>query len=122
YSNVGTVLEVGEGVTDFKAGDRVVSNGYHAELVVVPSNLCAKLPDQVSEEQASFTVLGAIALQGVRLAAPTLGETFVVYGLGLIGQLTCQILRANGCRVIGIDLNQERVDKAKSCGFEAIVA
>ena len=80
-------------------GDRVVSNGAHAEVVSVPRNLCVKVPDAVSDEEAVFTVLGAVALQGIRLANPTLGETIVVTGLGLIGLLAVQLLRANGCRV-----------------------
>ncbi|MCI5066090.1 bi-domain-containing oxidoreductase [bacterium] len=120
YSNVGTVVEVGEGVTRFRVGDRVVSNGYHAELVVVPENLCASIPEGVSGVEAAFTVLGAIALQGVRLAEPTLGETFCVSGLGLIGLLTAQILQANGCRVIGLDVSAERVQMAESFGITAL--
>ena len=99
-----------------EAGDRVVSNGRHAEMVSVPKNLCAKVPDGVSDEEAAFTVLGAIALQGIRLAQPALGETFVVFGLGLVGLLTVQLLRANGCKVIGIDLNSERVGLAETFG------
>src|SRR3989338_11624290 len=95
YSNVGRVLECGENVSNFAIGDRVVSNGAHAEIVCVGKNLCAKIPDNVSDEAAAFTVLGAIALQGIRLAQPTLGEYFVVIGLGLIGLLTVQLLRAN---------------------------
>ena len=101
YCNVGTVLEAGPGVTGFAAGDRVVSNGKHAEVVSVPVNLCAKVPDAVSDEEAAFTVLGAIALQGIRLVNPTLGEAVVVTGLGLIGLMTVQLLRAHGCRVLG---------------------
>ena len=119
YSNVGVVTHVGEGVGGFAVGDRVVSNGRHAEIVIVPKNLCAKVPETVSDEQASFTVVSSIALQGVRLAMPTLGETVVVFGLGLIGLITVQILNANGCRVLGIDVSQERVDLAKSFGVEA---
>ncbi|MCB0331291.1 MAG: bi-domain-containing oxidoreductase, partial [Bdellovibrionales bacterium] len=121
YSNVGTVIQVGEGVKNLKVLDRVVSNGYHAELVAVPENLVAKIPDDVSDEAAAFTVLGAIALQGVRLAAPSLGETFSVFGLGLLGVLTCQILKANGCKVIGIDISEERVETAKRFGVEGLV-
>ena len=94
YCNVGKVVSVGAGVTGFKVGDRVSSNGPHAELVVVPKHLCARIPDDVTDEAASFTVLASIGLQGIRLAEPTLGETFVVSGLGLIGLLTAQLLAA----------------------------
>ena len=103
YCNVGGVLEVGAGVDGFAAGDRVVSNGSHAEAVLVSANLCAQVPPPVSDHDAAFTVLGAVGLQGIRLAAPTLGETFVVIGLGLVGQLAAQLLRAHGCRVLGVD-------------------
>jgi len=116
YSNVGTVIEVGEGVTDLAVGDLVASNGNHAEIVCVPSNLCAKVPAGVSAESAAFTVVGAIALQGIRLINPTIGENIVVTGLGLIGLVTVQILRANGCNVLGIDTNAERVAQAKAMG------
>lgn len=119
YSNVGTVIEVGKGVTGFKAGDRVVSNGYHAEVVCVGANLCAKIPDQVSDENAVFTVVSSIALEGVRLIQPTLGENIAVIGLGLIGLLTVQILKANGCRVIGFDFDTRKVELARSYGIEA---
>ena len=119
YCNAGEVMEVGEGVTEFKIGDRVVSNGPHAEYVVVPKNLCVKIPENVEYKDAAFTVLGSIGLQGVRLAQPTIGETFVVIGLGLIGQLTVQILKANGCRVLGLDINQERVKLAEKFGVRA---
>ena len=98
YCNVGNVVDLGKEITNFNVGDRVVSNGSHAEVVSVPVNLCAKIPKSVSNEEASFTVLGAIGLQGIRLLNPTLGETVVVTGLGLIGLITVQILRANGCR------------------------
>ena len=81
----------------------MVSNGKHAEFVNVPVNLCAKIPDKLSYEEASFTVIGAVALQGVRLVKPTLGETVVVIGLGLVGLMAVQLLQANGCHVIGID-------------------
>lgn len=99
YSNFGVVLEVGEGIKGFAKGDRVVSNGPHAEVVCVPVNLCAKVPDEVSEDQAAFTVLGAIALQGIRLAQPTLGETVVVTGLGLLGLLAVQLLKIGRAHV-----------------------
>ena len=120
YSNVGKVIGIGEGVTGFSIGDRVVSNGHHAEVVSVAKNLCVKIPDGVTSEEASFTVLGAIGLQGVRLATPTLGENFVITGLGLIGLLTAQILQANGCRVLGFDFDPEKVELAKTLGVKAI--
>jgi predicted dehydrogenase/threonine dehydrogenase-like Zn-dependent dehydrogenase len=121
YCNVGRVAEVGAGVTGFAVGDRVVSNGRHAEVVCVPQNLCARIPDAVSDEQAAFTVLGAIALQGIRLAQPTLGECVVVTGLGLIGLLAVQLLRAQGCRVMGIDLDAQKLALARQFGAETVV-
>jgi predicted dehydrogenase/threonine dehydrogenase-like Zn-dependent dehydrogenase len=118
YCNAGEVLEIGEGVEHFAPGDRVVSNGSHAEAVLVSSNLCAKIPSAVTDHDAAFTVLGAIALQGIRLAAPALGETFVVIGLGLVGQLAGQLLRAHGCRVLGVDPDPARVELAGQFGIE----
>lgn len=120
YCNVGTVVEAGLGAEGFAKGDRVVSNGRHAEVVVVPWTLCARVPDVVSDESAAFTVLGAIALQSIRLAAPTLGEAFVVTGLGIIGLLAVQMLRANGCRVLGIDMSSDRVELARAFGAETV--
>ena len=120
YCNVGRVSEVGADVLGFEKGDRVISNGKHAEIVAVPVNLAAKIPDEVSDEEASFTVLGAIALQGIRLAQPTLGETVVVTGLGLVGLLTVQLLRANGCRVVGIDFDKDRLDLAHQFGAQVV--
>lgn len=120
YCNVGTVFEVGSGVVGFEVGDRVASNGKHAEAVSVPLNLCAKVPSGVSDEEAAFTVLGAIALQGIRLVQPTLGEVVVVTGLGLIGLVTVQLLRAHGCRVMGIDFDQAKLALAQSFGAEVI--
>lgn len=120
YANVGVVAEVGEDVTGFSVGDRVVSNGSHAEFVSVPKNLCARIPDDVPDIDAVFSIVGAIALQGVRLIKPTIGECFVVTGLGLIGLLTVQILRANGCRVLGIDLDAEKTKLARKYGAETI--
>lgn len=120
YCNVGRVLEVGSQVSGFTAGERIVSNGRHAEAVAVAANLCAKVPANVSDDAAAFTVLGAISLQGIRLAAPTLGETVAVMGLGLVGLLTVQLLRANGCRVIGLDVDASRLELARSCGAEVI--
>lgn len=120
YCNVGRVLEVGAGVEGFAVGERVVSNGKHAEAVVVPKNLCARVPDGVDDESAVFTVLGAIALQGIRLVQPTIGETVVVSGLGLIGLMAVQILRANGCRVLGVDMDAERLALAQRFGAECV--
>ena len=120
YCNVGRVAEVGPGVDGWSVGDRVVSNGKHAEVVCVPRNLCARIPDKVSDEQASCTVLAAVGLQGVRLAAPTLGECVVVTGLGLVGLLTVQLLRAQGCRVLGIDFAPARLELARSFGAEVV--
>lgn len=120
YCNAGVVAAVGHGVTGFVVGDRVVSNGGHAELVRVPVNLCAKIPDRVDDDAAAFTVLSAIGLQGLRLANPTLGESFAVIGLGLIGLVTVQLLRANGCAVIGIDPDPERCAMAESFGAQVV--
>jgi len=120
YCNVGRVIETGAGVAGFAPGDRVASNGKHAQVVAVPVNLCAKVPDSVSDDEAAFTVLGAIALQGIRLAQPTLGEAVVVTGLGLIGQAAVQLLRANGCRVLGIDFDRARLRLAESFGAETV--
>lgn len=120
YCNVGVVVEVGAGVTGFEVGDRVASNGKHAEVVSVPMNLCAKIPDSVSDDQAAFTVLGAIALQGIRLAQPTLGEAVVVTGLGLIGMMTVQLLRAHGCRVLGLDFDASKLALARQLGAETV--
>jgi predicted dehydrogenase/threonine dehydrogenase-like Zn-dependent dehydrogenase len=120
YCNVGKVIGVGRGVDEFQIGDRVVSNGPHAEVVCVPRNLTAKVPDQVTDDQAAFTVVGAIGLQGIRLAQPTFGETFVVIGLGLIGLLTAELLVANGCRVIGLDIDRLKLDMAGRKGITAL--
>lgn len=117
YSSVGVIHAVGNNVHEFQIGDRVVSNGYHAEFNLVSKNLCVKIPDHVSDEEASFTLLGAIALQGIRLAKVELGEKMAVIGLGLIGLLTCQILKANGCEVIGIDVSTKAIEKAESLGI-----
>lgn len=116
YSNVGVVRDAG--VEGFRAGDRVVSNGPHADVVSVPKNLCAKIPDAVSDEAASFTVVASIGLQGLRLAQPTLGEAFVVTGAGLIGLLTVQMLRAQGCRVLAIDFDAAKLELARAFGAE----
>lgn len=120
YCNVGTVLAVGEDVTDLRIGDRVASNGPHAEVVCVPRNLAALIPDSVSDDEATFTVVGAIGLQGVRLLNPTLGETVVVVGLGLIGLLTADLLRLNGCRVVGLDIDESKLGLARQRGIVAL--
>jgi predicted dehydrogenase/threonine dehydrogenase-like Zn-dependent dehydrogenase len=120
YCNAGVVLEAGEGATGFSEGDRVISNGSHAEVVCVPKNLCARIPDSVSDDEAAFTVLGAVALEGIRLAAPTLGENIAVLGLGLVGLLTVQMLRANGCRVLGTDFDAARLELARQFGVETV--
>jgi len=120
YCNVGTITEVGRGVESLQVGDRVASNGKHAEVIVVPKNLCARVPDGVSDEAASFTVIGAIAMQGVRLAALSLGEAVVVTGLGLIGLMTVQLLRAQGCRVLGLDFEADKLDLARRFGAEVV--
>src|SRR5438105_5066803 len=123
YSAAGRVIEVGEGVSEFREGDRVACAGVgyasHAEVLSVPKNLCARLPDKVGFNSAAFGTVGAIALQGVRLAEPTLGEAVVVIGLGLIGQITVQLLKANGCRVFGIDLESKRIELARQVGADS---
>ena len=123
YSAAGTVMEVGDGVTEFRQGDRVACAGVgyasHAEVLAVPKNLCVRLPAPVSFDAAAFGTLGAIALQGVRLTEPTLGEAVVVIGLGLIGQLAVQLLKANGCRVFGIDLDEKKIELARQFGADA---
>lgn len=122
YSNAGEVIGVGKGVTEFQVGNRVISNGPHAEVVSVPKNLVAKIPDGVSYEEASFTVIGAIGLQGIRLIDPTFGETVVVIGLGLIGLISAQLLKANGCKVIGVDPDDKKLEMARSFGIKAVHA
>jgi predicted dehydrogenase/threonine dehydrogenase-like Zn-dependent dehydrogenase len=117
YCNVGKVIAVGDGVSEFKVGDRVASNGQHAEFVSIPKNLVAHIPENVTNEQAAFTVIGSIGLQGIRLLKPTLGETIVVTGLGLIGLLTAQLLVANGCKVIGVDIDESKLTLAKQWGI-----
>ena len=123
YCNMGVVEDVGsDPVTQaaFQRGDRVISNGPHAEMVCVPRHLCATVPESVSDDEAAFTVLAGIGLQGVRLARPSLDERFVVVGLGLIGLVTVQLLRACGCRVLGMDLNPDRLTLAEGFGAETV--
>jgi predicted dehydrogenase/threonine dehydrogenase-like Zn-dependent dehydrogenase len=122
YSSSGIVIETGREVSGLRVGDRVACAGnqcaYHAEIIAVPVNLCAKVPESVTLPEAATATLGAIALHGVRQSGATLGENVAVIGLGLIGQLTVQILKASGCRVFGIDLEQKKVDLAKTLGME----
>lgn len=116
YCNVGKVIAVGDGVSEFKVGDRVASNGNHAEFVCVPQNLVVHIPENVSDDEGTFTVIGSIGLHGIRLASPTIGETFVVIGLGLIGLITAQLLISNGCAVIGVDIDDSKLSLAKKWG------
>lgn len=120
YSSAGAAVAVGGLVEGIRPGDRVACGGVgyanHAEYAVVPKNLVVKVPDGVSDEEAAFTTLGAIALQGIRLADPKLGETVLVLGLGLLGQLTVQMLQANGCRVLGTDLDGSLIELARKWG------
>ncbi|WP_317046662.1 zinc-dependent alcohol dehydrogenase [Spirosoma pollinicola] len=120
YCNVGTVLAVGDGVTDIRIGNRVVSNGPHAEVVCVARNLVALIPDSVSDDEAAFTVVGAIALHSIRLLNASIGETVVVIGLGLIGLLTAELLRITGHRVIGIDIDESRCLLAAERGITSL--
>ena len=124
YSCAGTVVALGAGVTDLQVGDRVACGGAgyanHAEVVSVPRNLIARVPDDARLEDAAFTTLGAIALHGVRQAQPTLGETVAVIGLGLVGQLTAQLLKANGCIVLGMDLDVGRCKLAEHLGCDGV--
>jgi predicted dehydrogenase/threonine dehydrogenase-like Zn-dependent dehydrogenase len=119
YCNAGIVEAIGKGVLGLHVGDRVASNGNHAEYVCVPENLTAKIPENVSNEEATFTVIGSIGLEGIRLCSPELGETIVVIGLGLIGLITAELLKANGCRVIGYDFDQQKVEMALLKGILA---
>ena len=123
YCNSGTIAQLPNEkshIPNLEIGDRIVSNGPHAEYVTVPHTLCAKIPYNVTDEEANFTVLASIGLQGIRLAGPEIGEKFVVYGLGLIGLLTIQMLRANGCQVLGIDINKDRIALAEQFGAETV--
>lgn len=126
YASAGIVEAVGEGVASLVVGDRVACAGAgyanHAELIVVPENLTAHVPETLSLERAAFATLGAIAMQGLRVGAPSLGEVVAVVGLGLIGQLTVQLLLANGCRVYGIDLDPKRIEQARALGMDFAAA
>jgi predicted dehydrogenase/threonine dehydrogenase-like Zn-dependent dehydrogenase len=119
YSSAGVVIACGAGVQEYRVGDRVASNGPHAGVVCVPRHLCARVPDAVSFDEAAFGVLGAIALQGVRLARVSLGDVAFVVGLGLLGQITVGLLRAAGARVIGTDPDASRCELARTFGAEA---
>ena len=120
YSSAGRIIEVGNGVTNLKVGDKVASNGCHAEIVCVPANLTCKLHEDVDTKQGCYTVLSSIALQSLRLSEPTIGETFVVVGLGIVGLITAQLLEANGCRVIGVDISDESCRRAEKMGVRCV--
>ncbi len=126
YSSCGVVLEVGDGVTGFAPGDRVacVGQGFasHAEIVAVPANMAARVPDNVSDEEAAFGMVGVIALHGVREAHLTFGSKVAVIGLGLLGLVTVQLLRAYGCQVIAMDPDPAKCELAKSFGAAAVTA
>jgi len=125
YSNAGRVIRVGEGVTDLKPGDRVACSGsqcaVHAEVVSVPRNLMAKVPDNVGLDQASFVTLGAISMEALRRTDTRFGETVVVYGLGLLGLMCTQMAKFAGLRVIGLDIDQRRLDQAKGYGADVVL-
>jgi len=120
YCNIGTVIATGSDVREFRPGMRVACNGNHSEIVSVPKHLCAEVPAVVEDDAAAFTVLSSIALQGVRLSMPTLGERFVVIGLGLVGLLTVQILRAHGCQVLAIEPNESRASLGREFDIEVL--
>jgi predicted dehydrogenase/threonine dehydrogenase-like Zn-dependent dehydrogenase len=130
YSCAGVVRRVGDGVDNFQVGDHVACGGAnyatHAEFNVIPQNLCVHIPHErdgssaeyLSFEESAFATVGAIALQGVRQATLTLGENVCVMGLGLLGQLTVQLCKAHGCRIIGCDIDESRIEKARSLGAD----
>ena len=118
YSNIGVVKNICPSIQNISLGDRIVSNGGHADVVRVGKNLCAKVPDNVDDESAAFTVVSSIGLQGVRLANPSIGESFVVFGVGLIGLIIVQLLKANGCKVLAIDFDDSKLELAKNFGAE----
>ncbi len=122
YCNAGIVIGFGSDVTEFQIGDRVVSNGHHAEIVNIGKNLVCKIPDEIDFDEAAFTVVGAIALQGIRLVKPQLGEYVAVIGMGLIGSITAQLLQYNGCKVIGIETDPDKIEFAKKLGIACILA
>ena len=120
YCNAGVVLEVGPDVAEFRPGDRVAGNGSHAEVVCVPKTLCATVPEGVTDEQAAFTVISSIGLQGIRLVAPAFGEKVAVIGLGLVGLITVQLLRAGGAEVLGVDMVDRRLELAEKFGARTV--
>ena len=120
YSSAGVVLECGRGVSEFKPGDRVATAGPHAGVVSIGKNLCARIPDGVTFAQAAYTSVASIGLEGVRLAKATLGESVLVIGLGLIGQICVALLKAQGCRVFGVDLDPAKLALATSFGADAV--
>src|SRR5215510_12642582 len=126
YSAAGVISEVGRDAQEFRPGDRVACAGAgyasHAEVMFVPKNLCCRVPDTVACESACYTTVGAIALQGIRQADPRLGETVAVIGLGLVGQLTVQLLRAAGCRVLGVDVEYAACELAKKSGADVVAS
>ena len=120
YSSAGVVLECGRGVQDLKPGDRVATAGPHAGVVAIGRNLCAKIPDAVTFEQAAYTSVASIGLEGVRLARATLGERVLVIGLGLIGQICVALLKAQGCQVFGTDVDPAKLELARTFGADAV--
>jgi threonine dehydrogenase-like Zn-dependent dehydrogenase len=120
YSSAGVVLECGRGVQEFKPGDRVATAGPHAGVVSVSRMQCARIPDNVTFEQAAYTSVASIGLEGVRLAKVTLGERVLVVGLGLIGQMCVAMLRASGCRVFGTDIDPAKLELARSFGADGV--
>jgi predicted dehydrogenase len=121
YSSAGIVLECGRGVQEYKPGDRVATAGPHAEVVSIGKNLCARVPDDVSLEHASYAAVGAIALEGVRLARVSLGERVLVIGLGLIGQMAVALLKAQGCLVFGTDVDPKKLELARAFGADVVM-
>lgn len=122
YSSAGFVIECGRGVQEFKPGDRVAAAGPHAGVISIGRNLCARIPEGVSFEQAAYASVAAIALEGVRLARVTLGERVLVVGLGLIGQICVCLLKAQGCRVFGTDIDPRKLDLARALGADEVAA
>lgn len=123
YSSSGIVEAAGERVDGYRAGEMVACAGAgyanHAEVIFVPKNLCVKVPEGVSPEDAAFTTVGSIALQGIRRAEPQLGESVAVIGLGLVGQIVVQMLKANGCKVLGVDIDPEKFELARRLGVDS---
>ena len=120
YSNIGKVIEIGSNVNNFKIGDRVLTNGFHAEYVKSKKNLAIKIHDELKDEEAVFGIIGSVALQSIRLLKPSLGENIVVMGAGLLGILTAQILKANSCNVLLADINKERLNIAEKLKIDVI--